>query len=71
MSACKFGCDELFERGYITIADDGGLQLSTALRSGSQAHSYAAEHLTGKTFGRSMNGREGYFNWHRTHSYRG
>ena len=71
MSACKFGCDELFERGYITIADDGALQVSEALQAGSQPHSYAAEHLVAKTFGRLRAGREGYLDWHRTHAYRG
>ena len=53
MAACKFGCDELYERGYITINGDGVLQLSTALQAGSQAHPYAAEHLAGKTFDRA------------------
>jgi hypothetical protein len=71
MAACKFGCDELFERGYITIAGDGILQLSKALQAGSQAHSYATEHLANKTFGRPVPGREDYFDWHRTHAYRG
>ena len=71
MWACKFGCDELSERGYIAIADDGGLELSMALRPGSQAHSYAAEYLADKAFGRPIDGREGYFDWHRTHAYRG
>jgi hypothetical protein len=71
MSACKFGCDELFERGYITVADNGVVLLSGALRAGSEAHTYAAEHLTGKAFGQSMAGREGYFSWHRTLVYRG
>jgi hypothetical protein len=71
MAACKFGCDELYERGYITINSDGVLQLSMALQAGGQAHSYAAGHLAGKTFGRAMAGPEDYFGWHRTHAYRG
>ena len=71
MSACKFGCDELFERGYVTVTDGGALYLSQALRPGSHAHSYAAEHLAGKTFGRPMVGRKDYFKWHRTKTYRG
>jgi hypothetical protein len=71
MAACKFGCDELFERGYITVTGGGALLLSTALQTGSEAHFYAAEHLVGKTFGRPVAGREDYFDWHRTHAYRG
>jgi hypothetical protein len=71
MSACRFGCDELFERGFIMVTDDGKLNLSQALRPEGQAHAYASEHLSGKIFGSSIAGRESYFEWHRTHSYRG
>ena len=41
------------------------------MKTGSQAHSYAAEYLADKAFGRPIDGREGYFDWHRTHAYRG
>ena len=57
MSACKFGCDELFERGYIAVADDGGLLLSQALTSCDEAHAYAQKYIAGKKFGRPMEGQ--------------
>jgi hypothetical protein len=65
MSACRFGCDELYERGYISVADDGQLLISRKLDSSPEASAYATDHLSGKVFGRSMSGRAGYFAWHR------
>jgi len=70
MSACRFGCDELFERGYISVGDDGRLIMSRALESSEHAHAYARQHLAGKYFGRPMAGREGYFEWHRANPFR-
>ena len=71
MSACKFGCDELFERGYISVADDGTLIVSLAIASCDEANAYARMHIVGKTFGRPIGGRHDYFHWHRTNSFRG
>ena len=68
MAACRFGCDELFERGYITVEADGAIVLSSALRG--QALAYASQHLAGKTLSTAMTGREEYFKWHRKDSYR-
>jgi hypothetical protein len=42
MAACKSGCDELVERGFVTIADDCSLR---CLRSGSQAHSIECKEI--------------------------
>jgi hypothetical protein len=68
IAACRFGCDELFERGYITVAADGAIDLSPALRGEELA--YAREHLAGQTLKTAMRGREDYFGWHRERSYR-
>ena len=70
MSACRFGCDELFERGYITVADDGRLLMSQAVESSENAHGYVRQHLAGRVFGRPMTGREDYFAWHRANAFR-
>lgn len=69
MSACRFGCDELFERGYISVGDDGRLIISRAVESSKHAHAYARQHLAGKVFGRPMAGREDYFAWHRANPF--
>jgi len=70
MSACRFGCDELFERGYISVGDGGRLIMSRAVESSEHADAYARQHLSGKYFRRPMAGREGYFAWHRAKSFR-
>lgn len=70
MSACCFGCDEMFERGYISVGDDGRLIISRAVESSQHAHAYVRQHLAGKVFGRPMAGREGYFAWHRANPFR-
>jgi hypothetical protein len=71
MSACRFGCDELFERGYISIADDGRLLISQELDSASEARAFAFKYLDGNVFGRAMSGRADYFAWHRENAFKG
>lgn len=70
MAACRFGCDELYERGFVTVAEDGKLLLSAALGSCEQAISYSRSRLDGRWFGKPLVGREHYFSWHRAHSFR-
>jgi hypothetical protein len=31
MLACRFGCDELYERGFVTVDDQGAIELTEAL----------------------------------------
>lgn len=68
IAACRFGCDELFERGYVTIAADGAIVISPALQG--QALAYVTQHLADRTLQTGMPGRGDYFEWHRTCSYR-
>ena len=69
MSACRFGCDELYERGYIAVGDDGQLIFSDAIEASEHARAYAVQHLKGKSFGRPMTGRTDYFTWHRENKF--
>lgn len=69
MSACRFGCDELYERGYIAVDDKGQLILSRALEASQHARAYARQHLEGKFFGRPIAGRQDYFAWHRNNRF--
>jgi hypothetical protein len=68
MAACRFGCDELFERGYLTVGASGGLTVSLLASCSQPLRDYAREHLAGKVFGQPMAGREEYFAWHRDHA---
>lgn len=54
MSACRLGCDELFERGYISVGDDGAIILGGAVRFSEHVSAYAKQYLTGRAFGKSM-----------------
>jgi hypothetical protein len=69
MSACRFGCDELYERGYIAVRDDGHIILSNAIDTSEHARTYAVQYLKGKSFGRAMTGRTDYFSWHRQNKF--
>jgi predicted restriction endonuclease len=71
MSACRFGCDELYERGYIAVGDDGQVIFSDAIEASEHARAYAVQHLKGKFFGQPMTGRAGYFTWHRENKFLG
>jgi hypothetical protein len=71
MSACRFGCDELYERGYVSVDGRGKLMLSGAVQASGYAGDYARQYLAGRLFARPMSGREPYFAWHRAERFRG
>lgn len=45
MANCKFGCDELFGRGYISVNGDGRIEYSAQLRESPIALAYCDENL--------------------------
>lgn len=47
MAACRFGCDELFERGLICVGTTGSILRSAAMTDAT-ATAYWREHLSGK-----------------------
>jgi hypothetical protein len=69
MSACRFGCDELYERGYVAVDADRQIIFSTRIETSEHARAYAAQHLKGKFFDRPMTGRDDYFAWHRDNKF--
>lgn len=48
MPACRFGCDELFERGFIWVDSNGKIQRSNHLKDDT-AKKYWQQHLKGRT----------------------
>lgn len=44
MLNCRFGCDELFGKGFVSVDGGGRIQLSELLQEG-PAHQYAIKHL--------------------------
>jgi hypothetical protein len=67
MAACSFGCDMLFELGYITVDEDGWIRTAEAVPSGR-----FADHVNTLATRRCSAHRpetEPYFAWHRANRF--
>ena len=69
MPACKFGCDALFEEGYIGITDDGTVLVSPLAPRTGAAAGYLAR-VQGRRVGIDLTARFDYIRWHRDHTYK-
>jgi hypothetical protein len=67
MRACKFGCDELFERGYVYIDEKGTIQPSPNFHKSTADLKQAAVALLGKPTPAFTETTVGHFKWHRDH----
>jgi 5-methylcytosine-specific restriction protein A len=66
MRACLFGCDQLYELGWVVVESDGRIR-RTAKADGALSESeYIEKHLTGNTCGAWTEGTEVNFAWHRS-----
>lgn len=63
MATCTFGCDELFERGYLTVID-GTVRISTDHKITSSTVKRYLDRFSGKTCSWCSAGRKPYFKWH-------
>ncbi|WP_237551516.1 MULTISPECIES: hypothetical protein [unclassified Streptomyces] len=70
MLACLLGCDGLYERGFITVAAGGQLQVSPLAASAPAVAQHIQEHLVDRTTAWWTPEREQYFAWHRMHTFR-
>lgn len=61
MLNCKFGCDELYERGYVGVQSDGHVRVSSKLTSPIEL-AYATHSL--RSLVQVTKANEGYFEWH-------
>jgi len=71
MLACTFGCDALYEAGWITVSPDGRIQtipLHTAPAGQLRAH---LQQMAGQHCQAHTQASEPYFSWHRSASFRG
>lgn len=67
MAACLFGCDALYERGYVTVGEDWLLQrTSTAESTWLEAR---LAHLGERAFPHRDAARAQYFAWHRSNVF--
>ncbi|WP_152659513.1 hypothetical protein [Demequina salsinemoris] len=72
MVACRFGCDELFERGFVSVDAGGTAVLSDDLPSG-PARGYALAKIEGNSIARWQErpGTRPHFAWHIKNRFRG
>ena len=70
MLACKFGCDDLFELGYIAVDRNGKLQVATIDPSADGAVKDHLLLLRDRQCSAHHAGSEPYFAWHRLNVFR-
>jgi predicted restriction endonuclease len=70
MAACAFGCDDLYERGYLAVDDDGLVIISPTVMEWTTPLGKRLAELRGRTCKASTDGSRGYFAWHREHIFR-
>ncbi|MFV2106092.1 hypothetical protein [Micromonospora sp. LOL_015] len=70
MPACLFGCDALFEAGYIAVGDDGRVIAADHADAGI-ALAERLDLLAGKEIVVYAPASAGYFRWHRENIFRG
>jgi rhodanese-related sulfurtransferase len=71
MLACKFGCDALFEDGYLAVHQDGTILVATLADGLSQVVVERLHALGGRVCGSFTLGRAPYFGWHRHNVFLG
>jgi hypothetical protein len=71
MAACRLGCDDLFERGYIAIDDNGRIIASVSIEIETAALRQAVARVEGRTCPAFTEATRDYFAWHWGHTFRG
>jgi hypothetical protein len=70
MRACKLGCDDLFERGYITVDDTGTICATTNLDSSPSDLKQFVQSLVGSACKAFSTANIQYFEWRKNHPRR-
>nr|WP_052478273.1 hypothetical protein [Kibdelosporangium sp. MJ126-NF4]CEL17351.1 Conserved domain protein [Kibdelosporangium sp. MJ126-NF4]CTQ91422.1 Conserved domain protein [Kibdelosporangium sp. MJ126-NF4] len=66
MAACAFGCDEMFEHGYIYVDDSGSVRRDPRVSPGSSLEEFFASYLAGQTCTAYSKESSAFFAYHRT-----
>lgn len=69
MAACKFGCDALFEAGYVGVDSDGTVRVSPLAPATGAAGQYLSR-VAGARCDAYGEARADYFDWHLRHTFR-
>lgn len=70
MRACRFGCDELFERGYVLVDDNGAIVEGDMLAHSNDDTRAIARTLLSRTCLAFRDSTREYFHYHRSHQVR-
>ena len=70
MLACGFGCDELYERGLLSV-DDVGSIVAAHYDGGSLSLTRYLDRMRGRPVGEAWPRGRDYFTWHRDHVFQG
>jgi hypothetical protein len=70
MLACTFGCDAVYEHGYVAVGVEGTLQVSPVATDFPEVAAYIQEKLASRTVSWWTPSREPYYGWHRAHTYK-
>ncbi|WP_410666199.1 hypothetical protein [Amycolatopsis sp. lyj-84] len=69
MLACVLGCDSLFERGYISVGEDGTIIVSNIVTASARVMNFIRDHLNGRASTWWNRERDKYYAWHRQHVF--
>jgi hypothetical protein len=69
MPACKFGCDTLYEEGFITVGPDGHIKVSPHAPAAGPAAAYLGR-LDGRSCEVATEARMPYFAWHESNTFK-
>jgi hypothetical protein len=70
MRNCKFGCDDLFEHGYIAVSPDARIDVSYRVADIPVVAAYVSDHFSNRTVDQWSRANEKYFAWHRSNVFR-
>ncbi|ROP37172.1 hypothetical protein [Saccharothrix texasensis] len=69
MLACVFGCDALYERGYVSVSPAGDIMISAKVAEFTEVEAMVQERLKGRRTSWWTPERDRYYQWHRTHRF--
>ncbi|GAA4869861.1 hypothetical protein [Kitasatospora terrestris] len=70
MLACTFGCDALYEHGYVAVGPGGVLQVSPLAMGVPGVAQHIQQHLAGRTVAWWNVERQPYYDWHHAHTFK-
>lgn len=70
MLACTFGCDAVYEHGYVSVVAEGAILISPLASEIPEVEAYIRTRLAGRTVSWWTPSRDPYYRWHRIHTFK-